>query len=83
MSPSKRQNEILSVAPEHHTTWLAGQIDEVEDGLLQALNRNTAAVEANTTQQHATAQRITWAVLGLALTVLGGVVTAIITGLIG
>ena len=85
MSPvtSKRQAELESIAGDRHTVWLAGQIDEVEDGLLVALNANTSAVTENTKQQHATAQRITLAVLSLALTVLGGVIVSIVTGLLG
>ena len=87
---TRRQRELQQVAETHHTVWLAGQIDEVEDqvlvkitGLSDALDHNTAVVEQNTREQVETRQRFTWLALTVALTVLTGVIGAIIAGAIG
>ena len=81
---SRRQVELDSVAPEFHTSWLARQIDEVEDGLVAALNENTHVVKENTEQNRETARRITLAVLGAllaaAMTLITTVIIANLTG---
>lgn len=81
---TRRQVELDSVAPEHHTSWLAGQIDEVEDGLVAALNANTQVVKENTESQHETSRRIVLAVLGALLAAAMTLITTIlIAGLTG
>lgn len=82
-----RQRELAQVSEHNHTSWLAGQIDEVEDKLLSrlselaaALERNTSQVEANTKEQVETRQRFTWLALMTAVTVLTTVLGAIIVG---
>ena len=87
---TRRQRELQQVAEAHHTVWLAGQIDEVEDQVLvkitelsAALDHNTKVVSENTKEQVDTRQRFTWLALTVALTVLTGAIAAIIAGAIG
>lgn len=86
---SPRQRELASVNAEFHTAWLAGQVDEVEDKLLDklivlssALEQNTLQVKANTEEQQATRQRFTWLALTIAITLLTTVLGALLVSLV-
>ena len=85
-----RAEEIKTVAPEHHTVWLAGQIDEVEAVVLDAQRQLSTQITALTSelretreQMHHSTQRITWTVLTASITLLLSVVGFVITQVIG
>ena len=91
MSPvNGRAEEIRSVAPEHHTVWLAGQIDEVEAVVLDAQRALSTQLTALTRerqetreQMHSSTQRITWTVLTASITLLLSVVGFVLSQVIG
>ena len=86
---SPRQRELSSVNTEHHTVWLAGQVDEVEDKLLDRMVNLAAALEANTKQvsentqaQNETRQRFTWLALSISITILTTVLGAVLVSIV-
>lgn len=82
---AKRAVEVLDVKPEARDVYLATQIDDLEthtSGAIETLAAEVGALReelAHTrTEMARTGNRIVMAVLGAALTVIGGIVTGIV-----
>lgn len=79
---TRRQDELTTVAPESHTVWLAGQIDEVEamftpirDEMLQLAHELRLTRE----DMHANTTRIVWSVIGACCTVISALIVYVAT----
>lgn len=86
MGSSRRQDELRSVAPENHTTWLAAQIDEVEALVLDRMTSLTAMMDKLNTELSQTREqmgkntsKIVWTVLTASITLLVSVLAWVVT----
>ena len=85
-----RAVEITNVAPEHHTVWLAGQIDEVEAVVLESQRELAEQIKALTVelrqtreQMSANTTKVVWTVLTASITLLVSIVGFVLMNVLG
>lgn len=79
---TKRQDEIITVAPDSHTIWLAGQIDEVEAmfaPVREGIDALTMELRLTREDMHTNTTKVVWSVIGACMTVIAALVTYIAT----
>ena len=86
---NRRIDEIRSVAEEHHTRWLAGQIDEVESKVLSAVSELAVTVSGLTKELTMTrnemarsSNRLIWTILSAVITLFVSTLVVVVSGVL-